>query len=176
MSGTEVPPREETKTELLRRNRRAFEELEDLLRPLDDARLTAPGKDGWAIKDHLAHLAAWQMGITSLLQHGDRFRAMGLEHSMIKGKSEDEINQMIYERSANLSAAEAWDRLRSAYREMEAVLESLDNEDLFTPYTNFLPEGKQGSTDPILNWIVGNAGGHYEEHIGWIRAMLSESY
>lgn len=176
MSENDIPAREETKAEMLRRNREAFEELEEVLRPLDDARLSEPGKDGWAIKDHLAHLAAWQTGITNLLQHRDRYQPMGLEHAMIKGKSEDEINQMIYERNAHLSAAEAWEMLRSAYREMEAQLESMDNEDFFTPYTNFLPEGAHGSENPIFMWISGNAYNHYREHITWLREMLAERF
>ncbi len=175
MAERDIPPRDQTKTELLRRNRRAFEELEDILRPLDDARLSLPTKSGWAIKDHLAHLAAWELGLVNLLQRRDRYEAMGLEHAAIKGKSEEEINEMIYQRNANLSAAQAWDLLRSAHRQMEAQLESMDNEDLITPYTNFLPEGAEGSTNPIFMWVIGNAYEHYEEHIGWLRQALAES-
>lgn len=172
MTEQDIPPREQTKAVLLERNRRAFEELEELLRPLDDAALTRPGPGGWAIKDHLAHLAAWLNGVTALLQRRSREEAMGLKSEVLLSRNEDEINAHIYRANAHLTAAQAWDMLRDAHRQITAQVESMDNEDLFRPYASFLPEGESGPQDPILYWIVGNAYEHYQEHAGWIREML----
>ena len=174
MANNDFPVRDDTKSEILRRNRAAFEELEEILASLDDVRLSEPGTDGWAIKDHLAHLAAWQIGIVHLLQRKDRFAAMGLDRAAMKGKSEDEINDKIYELNARLTPAQAWDLLRDAHTQMEAQLESMSSEDLYRPYASYLPEGVRASQDPVLNWVVGDGYEHYREHIGWLRELIAE--
>ncbi len=43
-------------------------ELEEFLNLLTNAQMLAPVKDGRSVKDHLAHLAAWEQGIVALLQ------------------------------------------------------------------------------------------------------------
>ena len=70
-----------SKTELMDRITAGYEALERVLRGLDDAQLSRSGSDeGWAIKDHLFHLAAWERGIAWLL--GRRSRTEGMEIKM----------------------------------------------------------------------------------------------
>jgi hypothetical protein len=174
MSEQNFPDREQAKAALLARNQRAYEALVDLLRPLDDVQLSRPDAAGWAIKDHLGHLAAWQNGITALLQRRPREAAMGLGADAHDGKNEDEINDLIYRANVHLTAAQMMEKLHEAHRQMAAQIESMDNEDLFRPYADFLPVGEDGSDRPVLGWIAGNAYQHYEEHLGWIQERLAE--
>jgi hypothetical protein len=174
MSEQDIPPRDQTKTELMRRNQRAYDELVSLIDPLEDDQLSQIGPSGWAIKHHLAHLAAWQMGITALLQGRSRPAAMGMGDADDQGKDTDQINEIIYNKHAGISADQAKEKLRDAHEAMKRQIESMSNEDLFTPYKNFLQADGDGSEDPVLYWIVGNAYGHYDEHIEWIRQIMEE--
>ena len=57
-----------SKTELMDRITAGYEALERVLRGLDETQIDRTGPDGgWAIKDHLFHLAAWERGIAWLL-------------------------------------------------------------------------------------------------------------
>lgn len=165
-----------TKAELIDRIQRAYEELEDTLRPLDEAQLSRPGPSGWAVKDHLNHLTSWGLGIAEHLQHRSRFAIMQVEDAVSQGKSEDEINDLIFQRNASLSAREALERFRSAYRQLLAALDTISDDDLYQPYNSFLPEGVKlpGSrrTEPVINWVVGNTFEHFEEHNQWIKELL----
>lgn len=172
MSENETAGQKMTREELLARIREEYSALEETLRPLSEAQLSAPGKDGWAIKDHLAHLATWELGIVELLQRRPRFAGPRLEEAVREEKSEEEINEIIYEEHAGLSGAQAVELCRSAHRQMLRVLEGMREEDLFAPYAAYLPEGEAGPSDPVLKWIVGNTFEHYHDHNRWIQAML----
>src|SRR5262245_43065439 len=123
------------KAELLERIQASRSALETTLNSLDEEQLTKPGLSGWSIKDHLAHLAAWELGIVELLHHRPRFAAMQVEEAISQGKSEEEINNLIYRRHAALSLSEVMDEFRTAHQQMIQTLEALDDEDLFRPYS-----------------------------------------
>jgi hypothetical protein len=165
-----------TKAELIERIQRSYENLEDTLRPLSDAQLSRPGPSQWAVKDHLTHLTAWELGIVELLQHRPRFTIMQVDDAVKQGKSEDQINDLIYQRNASLTPQQTLEQFRSAYRQLLAVLDGLDDEDLYKPYNSYLPEGirSPGSRreEPVIDWIVGNTFGHFDEHNGWIQEIL----
>ena len=172
MSEQNLPAREQAKAEILERNQRAYDALEALLRSLTDDQLSRPGPSGWAIKDHLGHLAAWQNGVTALLQRRSRDEAMGLGADAHDGRNEDEINERIYRNHASFSAEQMKEKLREAHQKMAVQLQSMQNEDLYRSYADFLSEGEDGPDQPVLGWIAGNAYEHYEEHVGWIRELL----
>jgi len=165
-----------SKAELLERIDASYAALAKTLQRLSDDQLSRPAPSGWAIKDHLAHLAAWELGIAALLQHHPRYAAMQVEEAMEQDKSTDELNDLIYQQNAGLSPAEAREKFEAAHGQMLQVLESLSDDDLFRPYADYLPEGGQGFRDPVLNWIVGNTYEHFDEHKAYIRDhVLSDS-
>ncbi len=55
-----------------------WQELTALVESLGPAGLTLSGADGWAVKDHLVHIAAWEHSLLALLDGGDRRSAMGV--------------------------------------------------------------------------------------------------
>lgn len=162
------------KTELLGRIRRSRAALEETLSSLSEEQLTRSGPSGWSIKDHLAHLATWELGIVELLHRRPRFAAMLVGEAVYQDKSEDEINELIYRRHAGLPPAEVMEKFQSVHRQMMATLEAMSEEDLFKPYASYVPEGKEDRRDPVIHWIMGNTYEHFDEHNGYIRALLSE--
>lgn len=162
------------KAELLARIRSSRLALEDELSALSQDQLTIPASSGWSIKDHLAHLATWEFGIAELLRGRPRFVAMQVEEIVSQGKSEDEVNEQIYQRHAGLSLSEVMDKFKAAHRQLLKTLEALDDGDLYKPYASFVPGGGDSRKDPVINWVIGNTYEHFDEHRGYIHAVLQE--
>jgi hypothetical protein len=159
-----------TKQQLVQRINQSYQAFEEVLRPLTEEQLTRPDESGWAIKDHLAHIAAWELGVAELLAGGDRFAAMQVDDP--RGRPVDEINDQIYRKNAHLTPDQALDTMRAAHRRFMQVLETLSDDDLYKPYRAYLPEGQSGPEEPIINWITGDTFDHYEEHTEWIQKGL----
>jgi hypothetical protein len=170
---------ETTKAELMSRNERAYQDLMALIEPLNDEQLSRPTSSGWTIKDHLGHLAAWQIGIVALLQRQPRFAAMGVPEGDHEKLDLDEINDRIQKMVSVRSAAELRAALEDAHQQMQGQINVMTAADFDTPYRDFMPpehfEGAEGgSQDPILNWIIGNSYDHYNEHLQYVRREVEE--
>lgn len=164
-----------SKAELLERIHRSRMALEETLRPLSEAQLTRPGPHGgWAIKDHLVHLAVWERGIVEHLRGHPRFQAMGVEHVVTQAISYDEINEAIYRQHAGLSVPEVMAAFQSAHREMLKELDLLKDHDLFKPFASFVPGTNETRQEPVIGWIIGNTSSHFDEHRDYILALLRE--
>ena len=93
------------KEELLEHYRKMRAEMDDALEGLSDEDLSDPSLDGWAVKDHLAHIAAWEASLIGLLEGADRATAMGLAAN---GDEEtDELNDEIWHLHRDKSPQEA---------------------------------------------------------------------
>lgn len=166
--GNEAAP---GKDELLRRIRRSRAALEETLNGLTEAQLERPGPEDWSIKDHLAHMATWELGIAELLRRRPRFEAMGVAQAVVEGRSEDEVNDLIYRQHKEKSVETVLAEFNSAHSQMMQQLEALDEAELFKPYAAYAP----GDTrqEPVFGWIVGNTFAHFDEHHGYIRSLLA---
>jgi hypothetical protein len=165
---------EVTKTELLRRIEEGYKSFEQVLSTWNDDQLTKPGPEGWSVKDHLVHLAAWEVGIAALLRKENRWEAMGLDKDVFsKIDSEDELNALIQEKNRKRSLAEVRAAFEDAHRQMVNAINDLTDADLVKPYSYYQPD-EPGEPDnrPIWPRIVGNSYGHYEEHTPWIKAVV----
>jgi len=160
------------KADALERIHRSWLSLEEAIARLEAGEMQVPGPEGWSIKDHLAHLTTWELGIVELLHKRARFEAMGVQEAVSNGRSEDEINDLIFRRRANRTAADVLAYFAEVHDRMVDVLRSMDDEDLMRPYSSFLPEGATGSEMPVIGWIVGNTYAHYDEHRRTIQALL----
>ena len=172
---TEEPPK--NKEEVMARIERSRMALEKTLGSLTEEQLAARGTGDWPIKDHLAHLAVWELGIAELLRGRSRFAAMGVAEAAAQGKSTDEVNDLIYRQHADLSAAEALQKFHEAHNEMLAALQDLSYEDLLKPYGDYMsPDDPPSSAphDPVAYWIAGNTYGHFDEHNEYIQQILDD--
>jgi uncharacterized damage-inducible protein DinB len=163
--------------ELLAANEAARAELLDLLSGLDDAALSAPrGPDGWAVKDHLIHLAAWERGVAAMLARRDRWNAMGLTDAQAEqADNTDDVNALIFQAGRARTAEEALAEFEAAHHAMLDALARLSDADLHLAYDYFVPGAQDPTAGPaIIDIINGNAWGHYAEHIEWIGDALRE--
>ena len=164
-----------SKRHLLERIQQSYAALEETLYPLSEDQLNRSGPSGWSVKDHLAHLAVWELGIAELLQSRPRWAAMQVEEAISQGRNQDEINDLIYRRNAGLSPAQASEFFQSSHQQMLQALEPLSDDDLYKPYAAYVPEGDPARRDPVMGWIIGNTFEHFDEHNGWIRDILASN-
>ena len=163
-----------TKAALLAHIARDWTALQTLLNRLSAAQWTHPrNPDGWAVKDHVAHLAAWQRSVIAFLQGQSRHEALGVSQEIYLSYDEDAINAVIFaaHRDDSLEAVRA--DLAASHEEILRLLAPLSDEDLHQRYSHFLPaEEPQGGGSPAFNVIYGKTAHHYRTHQAWIEAQL----
>lgn len=151
----------------------AWTDLWELVEPMGPETLATTGPDGWAVNDHLAHVAAWEQSLLAIFDGRDRIEAMGLkdvEHDT------DAINAAVWELHHARSSEDAVKFFRDTHARLMARLESLDDEGLQLPYSHYQPasKGEETSDLPVIEWIAGNTYEHYLEHIDWIKNLISQ--
>ena len=53
------------------------------------------------------------------------------------------------------------------------ALAPLSDADLQRPYAEYGEGGGRSADRPIIGWIIGDTYEHYEEHLGYLRAILA---
>lgn len=159
---------------LLARVDSSWAELSQLVDGLGPSGLTVAGPDGWAVKDHLAHVAAWERWLIALFERRDRKEAMGLA-SGFKG-STDEINAELWAHSKGSTGAQALADFQKTHAKLMKVLGSMSDADFELPYTHYEPRAAEdpAAAGPVTDWVAANTYDHYAEHVGWIRALTAE--
>lgn len=153
---------------------RAWASLGGAVEDLDDDLLLVTGPEGWSVKDHMAHVAAWQLSLAALLDRRDRHRALGVAGT---GPTDfDAKNAILHRRLAGLVPDEVRALLRGSHELVLRALYGLGDDDLNLPYADFQPSDPRPDRDqPVVGWVGGMAIGHVEEHVGYIQALLGRS-
>lgn len=145
----------ENRDELLRHYRESREKLLAVIDGLTEDQMSEPTIDGWAVKDHLAHLAFW-----------DDLRAAEVERISAGHESawkmtdeqDDALNATGYATRRAMSAAQArWEIENSRRKLLEAISAAP-------------PEALDGER-------YGDAGlrsDHENDHLGWIQRWRGE--
>ena len=150
------------------------ERLEAFVASLSPRELTTPfGDDGWTVKDHLAHLAAWEAGIAALIGGGSRAIRMGLdERTYAAALDSDALNTEIYALWRDQPLPDVLDAFELAHKELLVEVGRLGDTDLIRPVRTFDPTWTGPSGDnPIVAYIAGNTFGHFDEHMEWMAAL-----
>jgi carboxymethylenebutenolidase len=150
---------------LLTQMRLGRQELMDVLANVPKGQLTNPVlPNQWSVKDLLAHIGFWER------------RAIDLYHYFQGGPAPDpqpgsitinELNDRVYRTNRGLALEELRQFESSAYDALFRLASSVPEADLFDPHRFLATEG-----NPFADWIVGNAFGHYADHLPDLRAWL----
>lgn len=159
-----------SKVELLQRIERSWASLDELTAGLTDTQLARSGADGWSVKDHLAHLAAWNLSLVALLEGRDREAALGVWDVP---READPINDLLHRRHLDLVPDEVRAMELGSRHMVLQALAVLSDADLSRPYDSFQPNDSAPEHDlPVLRWIRGNTDEHADEHAGYIRELI----
>lgn len=159
-----------TAAEVMAKVERGWHELDNLARGLDDEGLSlhrAP--DGWAVKDHLVHVGAWEHWLLALFEHRDKLAAMGAEGSQ---RDIDSVNDAVYRSHRDDAAPDALAYFRDAHSRLLAVLKQQSTEDFERPYKAFFDPGAETDEQPVLVAVAANTYDHYTEHVQWLKEQI----
>lgn len=147
--------------DLLARIERDWSAMMVLVEDLSREQLESPIAGGWAVKDHLAHLATWERFMLYCYLGGmTPHEAFGFDEATYDTLDEDGINALIYVRNADLPVeAVLADSIRT-HQEVLAALQGMNFADLMKP--RFADDPQQR---PMLDWVIGNTYEHYQEHL-----------
>ncbi len=140
--------------------------LERTVRGLTPAELaTIRDPAGWAVKDHLLHLAAWERVLVGRLDGRPDHETLGLDPGLVAGDDEDAVNDAIFRRERDAPLADALEALRATHAATRARLAALRD-------GAGAPGGEPRTVaPPAADWIEGNTWAHYLQHLDWIREL-----
>ena len=151
-----------------------WKELNGLVDSLGAHGLSITGPDGWAVKDHLVHIAAWEHSLLALLDGSDRRTAMG-----VPGVAEetDTLNAAVWALHRDKTAEQALAYFREAHAALMDLLDRMSDTDLQLGYNHYQPNDPRAEGDdrPVVDWVAGNTYDHYAEHVEWISQLVKDS-
>jgi hypothetical protein len=157
-----------TKAQLLAESQREHEALEQFIAALTPEEIRQGDRIGaWSVKDTLAHLTAWEQMMLGWYSTGMRGETPVMPAAGYKWNQLVALNQAIYEQHGDQPLAEVLESFRSSYREAIALVESLSDEELFTP-------GFFAWTRPkaLASFVIPNMCEHYR----WARTTLRKGF
>lgn len=168
----EQPSTRPSKAELVRRIELSRATLEARIRSVPTAELTEPvGEGGWSVKDHLAHVAAWERSLVELLEGRPRHAAVDATPEEFANGDHDQLNDKVCEARRRWTLAAVLTDFESVHDELMEVLDHLSDEDLQRSYSSFQPDSPPDDR-PVIGWIDGNTFEHFDDHREAIERIL----
>jgi hypothetical protein len=165
-----------TKSEMIRMINVAWAEYETCLAGFTDKQMTDLfDAQGWNVRDHITHLAAWEEMIAMLIQGKQRFQFLGVDSTELSAKPIDELNVVIREHKKNLPITAAIADYRRAHQALMASLQTLTDADLSQPAGKFFSQIPQDDPRRVVDIIQDNADRHISEHLPWIKTLVGAS-
>lgn len=146
------------KMALLEKVQTGYAQFEALLASIPQEQMTIASVDGnWSIKDHLAHLLAWQDRLQELLQAVlDEQKEPPKPETTFS--STDEVNEYIYQKYKDYPLEEVLAAFRTSYQRVFTTIQAFSQERLNAPFPWYEDDR------PIWIGIAGDTYEHYEEH------------
>jgi len=142
--------------------------LDDFLAGLDDARMTAPRPDGgWCVKDHIAHIAAWERMIVAHLHRRAGHQVAAMDGASYVSASLDDLNARLHVIHANDSLDDVRRESVRAHLGIVACIRQMPEARYDELYW-----GDDSARRRVLAKIEGDTYLHYREHLDWIRQLL----
>lgn len=167
-----------TKTELVADIDAHWTVLNGTLDRLAETDMTAQqDAQGWTVKDHVSHLTAWERSARYFIQGKPRYQALGVDERLFLEGDEDKINAAIQERQRDTPVARVLDEFRQEHRQLMALLESLNDDDLQKTERDFYPDSpSQAAERTAISVIYSNTAHHYQEHQRWLEALITGAH
>ena len=145
----------EDREDLLRRYGASRAKLLAAIDGLTDEQMSEPTIDGWAVKDHLAHLALWDD------IRADEVERISAGHDSawkMTEQQDDAHNATGYELRRSMSAGQALWELENSRRKLVAAIAAAPPDAL----------------DPSRYGAADLRSGHEDDHAGWIQRWRGE--
>ena len=168
---TDLTPIE--KTALLAAMQQGWDETNAFLDTLTETQASQPtDAGGWAVKDHVIHLAAWEGSMNGVLQRQPRHEAIGVSEQVWMSGGIDGINDVLFQRDRHLSWAEVRRQFAAQHQELVGRISLLSEVDLQRPYSYYQPSLTHAH--PMSARLAIASCEHYAEHMPWMRAIAAQ--
>lgn len=164
-----------SKADLVREIEGAWTKLNAALDGLTPEQMTQiQDEEGWAVKDHLVHMAAWERSVALFLQGKPRHEGLGIDEQLYL-TGDDRINAAIQEKQKDISLSEAMSEFQEVHAQLLGLIEPMSDDDLYKANSDYQPAGS-GERDerPIIGMIYSNTAEHFRDHQGWIESLVSQ--
>ena len=136
--------------------------------------VTPQDPQGWTVKDHLAHLVAWERSCIALLQGRPRHQGLGVDEALYLRHDYDATNAAIQARTQDQPLADVLAVFRTVHQTLLELIAPLSDADLQQPYSHYLPnEPGPGDGPSVIDVIHGNTIGHYLEHLSYMQTLVA---
>jgi uncharacterized protein (TIGR03083 family) len=138
----------------------------------DEVWLEPTDAAGWTIRDHVAHVAWWDISDVARMRDGTAQReTLGVSEATWS-KGIDAINEVIRAKTMDASPDEVRALWRDSQDALFALLESYPEKQYQAPAreVGFEDEGEVRLIDVLADFL----GSHYREHLGYITAIASQ--
>lgn len=156
--------------ELLSHMNEARGELEAFVAGVPPEELVGPRKDGWTVKDHLFHLATWDLYLIAVLDREPRVPALGLDHE--PRAPFDSVNAIFFDRGKDIPLNQVLGMFRGNRARIIEQVRGLAVTDLSRPAADFQPTDPTPPAGTLDHWIVSITVEHDREHHEWMREIL----
>jgi hypothetical protein len=170
---------------------KAWSELQSFLSSITPAQASRHDANGWAIKDHVTHMAVWEASVAILFRGGHRHDALGIDEAFYlatglghllgpqrpteKDASFDQINEVIKTRHQDLPLSEALTMMSDAHKGLMVNARSLTEANLQTTVSDFFPQAPRGDDRTMATFILDNTASHYLEHLQWMKDLVDRA-
>ncbi len=167
------------KSEMMRKIDAAWKEIETYLAGLSEAQMTdLHDAQGWNVRDHITHLAAWEESVAMLFHRVPRYQTLGIDPAKYSTRqliisNIDEVNADIRARLQNVSSAAALEEFRRIHKLLMMSVGMLSDTDLNQATAGFFPPSLSNDERRLLALIESNTSEHYVEHLSWIKTLVS---
>lgn len=160
--------------ELLSLMNEARGELEAFVAGVPPEDLVGPRKNGWSIKDHLFHLATWDLYLIAVLDREPRVPALGIDHD--PRAPFDSVNAIFFERGRDLPLNQVLGMFRGNRARIIEQVRGLSSYDLGRLASDFQPAEPAPAPGSLRHWIVSITVEHDREHHEWMREILPATH
>ena len=162
----------ETVDELLRTIDEAWNGLNGAIAQFSDEQMTTPtDAAGWTVKDHLAHLAAWENSVLVILRdRRPQYDGLGVDKVSWDADDIDATNEVVRQANADAPLDEVRTRSESVHAQFVETISEMTDEELKLPVDHWVPGG---GDFPVVHKIAGNSAEHYPEHRELMLAIVA---
>ena len=126
---------------------------------------------GWTVRDHIAHVTAWDLAAAELLEnHVPIQRTLGVTDGAWSSGSFDVINAEIYEHQKDKSIAQVKSERDDVHTRIVAILDGFSDEDLKEKRAI---AGLSKGIQPLGHDLYELFPMHYADHLRWIRNLAA---
>jgi hypothetical protein len=168
-------PKPQNREEFLERYANSWNVLESLISGYDAEQMVVPADAaGWNVRDHLAHLCAWEATMIAFLRKEHQWEACGLTQEQHANLNYDPGNEIIRQMTLNVSPSDVIDMLKETNAEFLETLATVSDEDLASKASDYHPDWKNKQKDYTVLFVLGgDTWDHFDEHRPWIEKIVT---